>query len=70
MKAEDWIKVEDALPEYEETVLVACFMGGEREITMRHRSDRECVQRDENDFAIIGDMVITHWMPIPKLMED
>lgn len=66
----EWIKVEDALPEYEETVLVACFMDGEREITMRHRSNRECVQRDENDFAIIGDMKITHWMPIPKIMED
>ena len=70
MKAEDWIKVEDRLPEYEETVLVACYIAGSREITMRHRSNRECVQRDENDFAIIGDMVITHWAPLPKLKED
>ena len=67
---QDWIKVEDRLPEYEETVLVACYIAGSREITMRHRSNRECVQRDENDFAISGDMVITHWAPLPKLKED
>ena len=32
MRAEDWIKVEDALPEYDETVMVACHYKDDPEI--------------------------------------
>ncbi len=72
MKAEDWIKVEDSLPEYEETVMVACHYKDDPEIDyiFCHRTDRNEVLTDKNGFATIPDFNITHWMPIVSPKED
>lgn len=69
MKAEDWIKVEDRLPELEKEVLIAFIRHGETEYfattgylekvrvkglpTLNWNTEYE----DE-------DMIVTHWMPI------
>ena len=67
-----WIKVEDALPKYEETVMVACHYKDDPEIDyiFCHRTDRNEVLTDKNGFAIIADFTITHWMPIVPPKED
>ena len=66
MKAEDWIKVSDRLPKYEETVLCCGYWRGleDMECYFRHRTERKDVLVDDNGFAIIDGMKITHWMPI------
>ena len=67
-----WIKVEDRLPEYEETVMVACHYKDDPEIDyiFCHRTDRNEVLTDKNGFAIIPDFNIIHWMPIIPPKED
>ncbi len=67
MKAEDWIKVTNKLPEYEELVLVAgLFDGvGDVEAWFSHRSESDEVLRDKNHFCIYHNSArITHWMPV------
>lgn len=68
----EWIKVEDRLPEYEETVMVACHYKDDPEIDyiFCHRTDRNEVLTDKNGFAIIPDFNITHWLPIVPPKED
>ena len=72
LQKRDWIKVEDALPEYEETVMVACHYKDDPEIDyiFCHRTDRNEVLSDKNGFAIIPDFNITHWMRIVPPKED
>lgn len=72
MKAEDWIKVTDRLPEYEEEVLVAGYFpfSTERDIFFMHRTADDNVVIDANHFAIIGGVRVTHWMPITPPKED
>ena len=73
MKAQDWIKVEDRLPEYEEDVLVAGYFNGvgDMETWFSHRSKNEFVLRDKNDFCIYDSKCrITHWMTIVLPKED
>ena len=67
MKAEDWIKVTNKLPEYDETVLVAYHWEADDEFTymFSHRPTSSDVRIDENGFAFIDKrIIITHWMPI------
>ena len=61
-----WISVTDDLPELGKSVIVCneedpewCWFG--------HRTESEDVVKDENDFAIVGNLKITHWMEVPKL---
>ena len=65
-----WISVEEALPEKRQDVLVAVldtksdtyFWGFD------NIDDGGCFLRDKNGFAIENDShKITHWMPIPKM---
>lgn len=72
LQKRDWIKVEDRLPEYEETVMVACHYKDDPEIDyiFCHRTDRNEVLTDKHGFAIISDFNITHWMPIVPPKED
>ena len=67
MKAEDWIKVEDRLPEIGEEVLVAGYFDGtgNMETWFTHRSENKVSWKDKNDFCIYeSGCRITHWMPI------
>lgn len=60
-----WISVEEALPNYEEDVLVTNDVG---EYWFSHRTENENVMQDENNFASVnGIFKITHWMPISSL---
>lgn len=72
LQKRDWIKVVDRLPEYEETVMVACHYKDDPEIVyiFCHRTDRNEVITDKNGFATIPDFNITHWMPIVPPTED
>lgn len=68
-----WIKVEDRLPEYDETVLVAYHLEGDNELAYMfgHRPKSSDVRTDENGFAFIDKrIIITHWMPIVPPKED
>ncbi len=67
MKAEDWNKVTDKLPEYGEDVLVAGYFKGigVMETWFSHRTESEVAFKDRNHFCIYHeDAVITHWMPV------
>jgi len=69
-----WISVEEALPEYDEDVFVrfiSRFPNNTDEFEVgyctRWRTLDKYVKTDSKEFSIIGDMQITHWMPIPTL---
>lgn len=65
MKAEDWIKVEDRLPEavdgwdFSEMVLVAWFGGTSSSVAEYNHKTQRWLNRD--DKIVVG---VTHWMPI------
>lgn len=63
-----WISVEDALPEYEECVLV--HFEGEDEVgemfSQRSKPSDKLIF-DKNGFQVVGFTEVTYWMPIPKL---
>ena len=58
-----FISVEDALPEYDEIVIVT---SGNDECCFCHRSKNPNVETDKNDFCIYGFGEVVAWMPIPK----
>ena len=58
-----WISVEDALPEYDEAVIVAT---GHPFYSFCHRSNKPNVQTDEAGWCNYTGMKILAWMPIPK----
>lgn len=58
-----WISVEDALPEYNEVVIVAY---GDDEYAFCHRSNSKYVHTDNNNFCNYGDKGVLAWMHIPK----
>jgi hypothetical protein len=69
-----WISVDEALPEYEEDVFVRFiehFQNNTDEFEVgyctRWRTSDKSVKTDSKEFSIIGNMEITHWMPIPEL---
>ena len=65
MKAEDWIKVEDRLPEaidgytFSEMVLVAWYRGTSASVAEYNHKTQRWLNRD--DKIVVG---VTHWMPI------
>lgn len=76
MKAEDWIKVEDRLPEVDKDVLLAFILHGEATehfVTIGYL-ERELVKGlptlTWNTEYEDKDMIITHWMPIVLPKED
>lgn len=58
-----WISVEDALPEYDETVIVDF---GDDDYALSHRSNNPDVLTDINGFCNYGYKEILAWLPIPK----
>lgn len=63
-----WISVEEALPDYEEDVIVT---NSYDDYWFAHRSNNEKVIVDEYGFARTPTVLrITHWMPIPSLEGD
>lgn len=59
-----WISVEEALPEYDEAVIVRNCNG---EIFFCHRSNRIGVKTDDDKWCNYTDAKIISWMPTPEL---
>lgn len=59
-----WISVEEALPEYDEAVIVRTWNGL---VFFCHRSNRIGVKTDEDKWCNYTDMKIVAWMPTPKI---
>lgn len=58
-----FISVKEALPEYDEIVIVTL---GNDEYCFCHRSKNPNVETDKNGFCIYGFGEVVAWMPIPK----
>ena len=58
-----FISVKDALPEYDESVIVAF---GDDDYALLHRSNNSNVLTDKNGFCNYGYKEVLAWMPIPK----
>ena len=58
-----WISVEEYLPEYDESVIVAF---GDDDYALLHRSNNSNVLTDKNGFCNYGYKEVLAWMPIPK----
>lgn len=58
-----WISVEDALPEYDELVIVAF---GYDDYALSHRSNNPNALTDKNGFCNYGYKEVLSWLPIPK----
>lgn len=58
-----WISVDEALPEFEEDVLVT---NGDNDYFITWRSE-DSVDIDEHGFVNYNVFKITNWMPIPEL---
>ena len=58
-----WISVEEALPEYDEAVIVAF---GDDDYALLHRSNNSNVLTDKNGFCNYSHKEVIAWMPIPK----
>ena len=66
-----WISVEDALPELDEEVLVL-FPDGTTTVSVRHKTfnaDGKDVTTWKNSDYTYADSWIKYWMPIPALKE-
>ena len=62
-----WISVEDALPEYDEAVLVIDKTGIEETgVYFSHRSNNPMVKTYENGFCDIGMSEVMYWCEVPK----
>lgn len=58
-----WISVEEALPEYDESVIVAF---GDDDYALLHRSNNSNVLTDKNGFCNYAYKEVLAWLPIPK----
>ena len=58
-----WISVEDVLPKYDESVIVAF---GDDDYALLHRSNNSNVLTDKNGFCNYSHKQVIAWMPIPK----
>ena len=58
-----WISVKDALPEYDETVIVAF---GDDEYGFCRRSNAQNTETDKNGFCTYWCKEVLAWLPIPK----
>ena len=58
-----WISVEEYLPEYDESVIVAF---GDDDYALLHRSNNSNVLTDKNGFCNYGYKEVIAWLPIPK----
>ena len=58
-----WISVEEALPEYDESVIVAF---GDDDYALLHRSNNSNVLTDKNGFCNYAHKEVLAWLPIPK----
>ena len=58
-----WIRIEEALPEYDESVIVAF---GDDDYALCHRSNNPNVLTDINGFRNYGYKEVLAWIPIPK----
>ena len=58
-----WISVKEALPEYDEAVIVAT---GHPFYSFCHRSNKPNVQTDKDGWCNYTGMKILAWLPIPK----
>lgn len=65
MKAEDWIKVEDKMPEVDTDVLVYDDFNG---IIMAYYDKEEGWMSPE--YGLLNQEDVTHWMPIVSPSED
>lgn len=71
MRKEDWIKVEDRLPEaidryeFSDMVLVAWFGGTSASVAEYNHNTQRWLNRDNK--IVVG---VTHWMPITLPKED
>ena len=62
-----WIKVEEALPEYDESVLVIDKTGIEGTgVYFNHRSNNPMVKTYENGFCDIGMSEVRYWCEVPE----
>ena len=62
-----WISVEEALPEYDEAVLVIDKTGIEETgVYFNHRSNNPMVKTYENGFCDIGMSEVMYWCEVPK----
>ena len=59
-----WISVGEALPEFQQDVVVT---NSEGDYWTAWRSNENCEHKDNNGFVNYGIGEITHWMPIPSL---
>lgn len=62
-----WISVEEALPKYDEAVLVIDKTGIEETgVYFNHRSNNPMVKTYENGFCDIGMSEVMYWCEVPK----
>ena len=62
-----WISVEDVLPEYDEAVLVIDKTGIEETgVYFNHRSNNPMVKTYENGFCDIGMSEVMYWCEVPE----
>lgn len=65
----EWISISEALPEYDEEVLV-CDRVEPDTMWFAHRSDNPDVMRDSHQFChAMPDLNVTHWMRIKQVNE-
>lgn len=67
----EWISVEDELPEYDESVLV-CNENEADDMWFSHRANPKYVECDEKDFSSPHEAfpVVTHWMRIKPISNE
>lgn len=65
-QAHQWISVKDALPEDDETVLIA----NNDDITLATWSERHQCWDDDWGVMMLGKDSVDHWMPLPDLPEN
>lgn len=62
-----WISVEDELPQFDKVVIVHYEDDSQVGEMFSHRTKREFIVKDKNDFCLYYCERITHWMPIPQI---